>query len=345
MGSLPWRRSSSATGREELPAAGQAARAGPPLPAAGLSRGRRDDPIAGRNLHRDLLSRAEDDPGDAHADRRRGTGDVSVPRQLMGRSVSAGPVAGDYHIHAAGCAHYTNPTEGILPKDMERHIEGEDLKIGCNLTWGPCFDYQKQFFTGKLDINSHYPYLLRYDIEVSGFGSHQSGHLCLLRLKDQIPPGGNSDKHWPTLCLNTLRWAKKQGAVCGPAHSANGLASSALRVADVDGPNGLPTYAIPRFDGIGAMETIADVTYELPGPDGTLVPAVDFFSTMDTDRIAELNIWYHCLTAAIGRASAARRTSPASAATGWARGARTSRSPASSTSIAGARESGRVAAT
>jgi hypothetical protein len=203
--------------------------------------------------------------------------------------------SGDHHIHAAGCAHYTNPTEGILPKDMQRHIEGEDLKVGCNLTWGPCFDYQKQFFTGKLDTNSRYPYLLRYDIEVSGFGSHQSGHLCLLRLKDQIPPGGDSDRHWPTLCLNTLRWAKKQGAVCGPAHSANGLQSSGIRVADTDGPNGLPTYAIPRFDGIGAMETIADVTHDLPGPDGKPVPAIDFISTMDTDRIAELNIWYHIL--------------------------------------------------
>jgi hypothetical protein len=203
--------------------------------------------------------------------------------------------SGDHHIHAAGCAHYSNPTQGVLPKDMERHIEGEDLKVGCNLTWGPCFDYQKQFFTGKLDVNSKYPYLLRYDIEVSGFGSHQSGHLCLLRLKEQIPPGGTSKDHWPTLCLNTLRWAKRQGAVCGPAHSANGLAGAVERVADQDGPEGLPTYAIPRFDGIGAMEFIADVTEELPGPDGKPVPAVDFLSTMDTDRIAELNIWYHVL--------------------------------------------------
>jgi hypothetical protein len=203
--------------------------------------------------------------------------------------------SGDHHIHAAGCAHYTNPTEGVLPKDMQRHIEGEDLKVGCNLTWGPCFDYQKQFFTGALEKVSRYPYLLRYDIEVSGFGSHQSGHVCLLRLKDQIPPGGTSKDHWPTLCLNTLRWAKKQGAVCGPAHSANGLAGSVARVAEMDGPNGLPTYAVPRFDGIGAMETIVDVTHELPGPTGSPVPAVDFISTMDTDRIAELNIWYHIL--------------------------------------------------
>ena len=99
--------------------------------------------------------------------------------------------SGDHHIHAAGCAHYTDPTEGVHAPDMLRHILGEDLKVGANLTWGPCFDYQKQFFTGEDDAVSRYPYLLRYDVEVSGFGSHQSGHLCLLRLKEQIYPGIN----------------------------------------------------------------------------------------------------------------------------------------------------------
>lgn len=131
--------------------------------------------------------------------------------------------SGDHHIHAAGCAHYVKPTEGVFASDMIRHCMGEDLKVGANLTWGPCFDFQKQFFCGAVDKVSKYPYLLRYDIEVSGFGSHQSGHLCLLRLKEEIYPGGDSKDHWPRLCLNTLRWAKKQGAVCGPAHSGWGL--------------------------------------------------------------------------------------------------------------------------
>src|SRR5262249_58470790 len=92
--------------------------------------------------------------------------------------------SGDHHIHAAGCAHYTSPTEGVHAPDMARHCQGEDLKIGANLTWGPCFDYQKQFFTGKEDAVSRPPYLLRYDIEVSGFGSHKSGHLGLLPPRD-----------------------------------------------------------------------------------------------------------------------------------------------------------------
>ncbi len=194
--------------------------------------------------------------------------------------------SGDHHIHAAGCAHYTNPTEGVHAPDMMRHCLGEDLKVGCNLTWGPCFDYQKQFFTGRIDKVSKYPYLLRYDVEVSGFGSHASGHLCLLRLQEQMYPGGTSKDHWPTLGLNTLRWAKKQGAVVGPAHSGWGL-----QVATSD----LPNYVIPPLDGIGANEYLIDVTHEVPGPDGQLVPAVDFMSMVDTPYVWELNMWYHTL--------------------------------------------------
>ncbi len=196
--------------------------------------------------------------------------------------------SGDHHIHAAGCAHYTNPTQGVHAPDMMRHCLGEDLKVGANLTWGPCFDYQKQFFTGVDDKVSRPPYLLRYDVEVSGFGSHQSGHLCLLRLKNQMYPGGDSDKHWPTLCLNTLKWSQAQGAVCGPAHSGWGLAVKDLN---------MPTDEIPPFDGIGACEYIVDVTHTVPGPDGDPVPAVDFVSTVDTPYTYELNIWYHTLNA------------------------------------------------
>jgi len=194
--------------------------------------------------------------------------------------------SGDHHIHAAGCAHYIKPTEGVRPEDMFRHTLGEDLKVGANLTWGPGFDYQKQFFTGQDHRVSQPSHLLHYDVEVSGFGSHRSGHLVLLRLKEQIPPGGNSYHHWPTLCLNTLRWAKRQGAVCGPAHSGWGLVVESTE---------LPNYLVPPFDGIGANEYIMDVTHEVPGPGGTPVPAVDFMSTVDTPYASELNIWYHTL--------------------------------------------------
>ncbi len=196
--------------------------------------------------------------------------------------------SGDHHIHAAGCMHYWKPTQGVLPADMIRHVMGEDLKVGANLTWGPCFDFQKQFFCGTVDKVSEYPYLLRYDIEVSGFGSHQSGHLDLLRLRDQAYPRSQSTSGWPTLCLNTLKWAKAQGSVVGFAHSGWGLA--------VKG-NTVPNYEVPKFNGIGANEYIVDVTHELPGPDLSLQPAVDFISAGDTPPVSELSIWYHTLNA------------------------------------------------
>lgn len=214
--------------------------------------------------------------------------------------------SGDHHIHAAGCLHYVKPTEGVFAEDMIRHCKGEDLKIGANLTWGPCFDFQKQFFCGGIDKVSQYPYLLRYDIEVSGFGSHQSGHLCLLRLKEQMYPGGDSKDHWPTLGLNTLKWAKKQGAVTGPAHSGWGLESrpargqrpvSSTTSGEVNASDELPNYVIPPFNGIGANEYIVDVTHNVPGPGGQLFPAVDFISMVDTPYVWELNIWYHTLNA------------------------------------------------
>jgi hypothetical protein len=99
-------------------------------------------------------------------------------------------------------------------------------------------------------------------------------------------PGGDSYKHWPTLGLNTLKWAKKQGAVTGPAHSGSGL--------DVR-PGELPNYIIPKYDGIGANEFIVDITHKVPGPDGQPVPAIDFISTVDTNAYSELNMWYHSL--------------------------------------------------
>jgi hypothetical protein len=219
----------------------------------------------------------------------------------------AGWWSGDHHIHAAGCSHYEKPTEGVHADDMIRHTIGEDLKVGANLTWGPSFDYQKQFFCGAIDKVSKYPYLLRYDIEVSGFGSHQSGHLCLLRLKEQIYPGGKSMDHWPSLGLNTLRWAKQQGAVTGTAHSGWGLQPAADDERTVAGSNNadalrlasaeLPNYVVPPFNGIGANEYIVDVTHEVPGPDGRLVPAIDFLAMVNTPHRWELNIWYHALNA------------------------------------------------
>jgi hypothetical protein len=185
--------------------------------------------------------------------------------------------SGDHHVHAAGCSHYQNPTEGVRPDDMVRQIQGEKLNVGAVLTWGPCYYYQKQFFSGKDDPHSKPNELMHYDLEVSGFPSSHAGHLVLLGLTNQDYPNCARIEQWPTWDLPILRWAKSQGALAGFAHSGWGLAVKSQE---------LPNYEIPPFDSIGANEYIVDVTQ----PD-----SVDFISTMDTPYPWELNIWYHTL--------------------------------------------------
>jgi hypothetical protein len=185
--------------------------------------------------------------------------------------------SGDHHVHAAGCSHYQNPTEGVQPDDMARQIQGEKLNVGAVLTWGPCYYYQKQFFSGKDHPLSKPNRLMHYDLEVSGFPSSHAGHLVLLGLTNQDYPHCVRIEQWPTWDLPVLRWAKSQGALAGFAHSGWGLAVKSRE---------LPNYEIPGFDSIGANEYIVDVTH----PD-----AVDFISTMDTPYPWELNIWYHTL--------------------------------------------------
>jgi hypothetical protein len=185
--------------------------------------------------------------------------------------------SGDHHVHAAGCSHYMNPTEGVEPKDMIRQIRGERLNIGSVLTWGPDYYYQKQFFSGKDDSLSTPNERMHYDLEVSGFPSSHAGHIVLLKLKDQDYPGTKRIEDWPTWDLPIFRWAKSQGAIVGFAHSGWGL-----QVMDKE----LPSYQMPGFDGIGANEYIVDVTHP---------NTVDFISSVDTPYVWELSIWYHTL--------------------------------------------------
>src|SRR5207247_9934228 len=123
--------------------------------------------------------------------------------------------SGDQHVHAAGCSHYQNPTEGVQPDDMVRQIQGEKLNVGAVLTWGPSYYYQKQFFTGRDHPLSTPDRLMHYDLEISGFPSSHAGHLVLLGLKDQDYPGAQVLEEWPSWTLPVLRWAKSQDAVVG----------------------------------------------------------------------------------------------------------------------------------
>jgi hypothetical protein len=184
--------------------------------------------------------------------------------------------SGDHHIHAAGCAHYERPTEGVYPQDMIRHVIGEDLKIGSVLTWGPGWYFQKTFFEGKDNAVSTEEHRIHYDVEVSGHPSSHTGHLLLLRLKEQDYPGTKRIEDWPSWGLPILRWGKQQGAVTGYTHSGWGLSLKEEK---------LPTYEMPPFDGIGANEYVVTVTHDLS----------DIISAVDTPYAWELNVWYHAL--------------------------------------------------
>jgi hypothetical protein len=184
--------------------------------------------------------------------------------------------SGDHHVHAAGCAHYESPSEGVQPADMMRHILGEDLNVGCVLSWGPCWYFQKQYFEGKVSRLSLPLNLMRYDVEVSGFPSSHAGHLCLLRLSEDDYPGTSRIEEWPSWDLPVLKWGKEQGGVVGFSHSGWGLKVNATT---------LPTYEMPPYDGIGANEYIVDVVHGV----------CDFISAVDTPSVWELNIWYHTL--------------------------------------------------
>jgi hypothetical protein len=242
---------------------------------------------------------------------------------------------GDHHIHAAGCAHYTDPTQGVEPKDMFLQVKGEGLNVGCVLTWGPCYDYQRRFFGPRPDGLSEPFTVIKYDVEVSGFGSQALGHLCLLNLRDQTYPGsdGTATKGWPTWTTPVLRWAKAQGAVTGYAHSGSGLeidpkaATKRLLAALDRNSDGsltpaeaaeglLPTGFAPADtdrDGVligseleAAHEKAAETLPNFANPEMNGVGAMevvvsvplgvcDFVSSMDTPRIAEWNMWYHLL--------------------------------------------------
>ena len=259
--------------------------------------------------------------------------DIAVRLERWVDPSSRGYFSGDHHIHAAGCAHYTSPTEGVEPSDMFRQIKGEGLNVGSVLTWGPGFDHQKQFFAPLADTRSEPKTLMKYDIEVSGFGSEALGHVCLINLKEQIYPGANGSKDWPTWTLPVLRWTKAQGGVGGYAHSGSGLQVDSeaatgrlLEQLDTDRNGRLDSSEAARGllperfadidtdrDGtLGAVELKAShdradnllPNYAIPelnsvGAQEIFVTAahgvVDFISAMDTDRIREWNAWYHLL--------------------------------------------------
>jgi hypothetical protein len=265
------------------------------------------------------------------------TPEIAVRLERWIDPAARGFYSGDHHIHAAGCAHYTSPTEGVDPRDMFRQVKGEGLNVGSVLTWGPGFDHQKQFFAPAINPLSEARTLIKYDIEVSGFGSEALGHVVLLNLKEQIYPGANGSKGWPSWTLPVLRWAKAQGGVVGYAHSGSGLQidleAATTRLVDqldtnkdgrldaAEAARGLLPQAFAEIDTnrdelLGDAELKAShdrVDDQLPnfaipelnsvGAQEIFVTAAhgaaDFISAMDTDRISEWNAWYHLMNAGL----------------------------------------------
>ena len=258
---------------------------------------------------------------------------LDVRLQRWVNPMDFGFYCGDHHIHGAGCSHYDNPTQGVQPEHMFAQVKGEGLNVGCVLTWGPCFEYQRRFFSPIADDVSEPLTKLKYDLEISGFGSASLGHVCLLRLKNQTFPGsdGSKDVGWPTWTVPVMRWAKQQGGVTGYPHSAlhvnpDAYASRLVDTHDGDhdkrlskletvgllmpkpfaqmdqdndesltlqelvqaidaAANELPNLCVPEMNGAGAMEICVS----------TAEGVCDFISAMDTERIPELNTWYHLL--------------------------------------------------
>jgi len=248
---------------------------------------------------------------------------------------TVGFYSGDHHIHGAGCAHYSSPTEGVTPEDMFKQVEGEALNVGCVLTWGPCFNYQRKFFDPGVNRLSKPLTVMKYDLEISGFGSEALGHVCLLNLKDQTYPGseGTKIKGWPSWTLPVMKWTKDHGGVAGYAHSASGLeintasgvkrlfekfdADHDARLTAAEAATALLPFAFTNVDedrdGVlteaelaAAHERAASElpNFAVPAMNGVGAMeicvsvahgACDFISAMDTPRIAEWNMWYHIL--------------------------------------------------
>ncbi|MBE7494590.1 MAG: CehA/McbA family metallohydrolase [Verrucomicrobiaceae bacterium] len=241
-----------------------------------------------------------------------------------------GYYSGDHHIHAAGCAHYTTPSEGMKPEHMFQQVKGEGLNVGCVLAWGYCFDYQRQFFGPKVDLISEPLTQMKYDMEVSGFGSAALGHICLLNLRELVYPGADGIKGWPTWNTPAMRWTKQQGGFTGYPHSGSGMqvnsavaAKRMLELLDANKDSRLTAdetkdALLPEpFDKIDAdrdgglneaellnsHERVIDLLPNVAIPDAggheifvtTAHGVCDFTSAMDTARLLEWNAWYHLM--------------------------------------------------
>jgi hypothetical protein len=255
---------------------------------------------------------------------------LAVRLQRWVNAADYGYYSGDHHIHSAGCAHYTSPAEGMLPEHMFAQVKGEGLNVGCVLAWGYGFEFQRGFFGAQTNQLSEPLTQMKYDVEVSGFGSAALGHVCLLNLRELVYPGADGIKGWPTWTTPALRWTKQQGGFTGYPHSGSGMqvnptvaAKRMIELFDANKDGRLTREetadaVLPEpFEKIDAdqdrtlneaeltasHERVVDLLPNVAIPDvggheifvSTAHGACDFISAMDTARLLEWNAWYHMM--------------------------------------------------
>jgi hypothetical protein len=260
----------------------------------------------------------------------KGSAEVAVKLERWVNPVDYGFYGGDHHIHAAGCAHYTSPLIGMEPEHMFQQVKGEGLHVGCVLHWGYGFEHQRRFFGGPAHPISEPMTLLRYDMEVSGFGSAALGHICLLNLRELIYPGADGIKGWPTWNTPIMRWTKQQGGYTGYPHSGSGMqvvpATATKRLMELTDANKdgrltreetadavLPELfekidadldgGINEPEMLNSHSRVVDLLPNVAIPDAggheifvsTAHGVCDFISAMDTARLLEWNCWYHLM--------------------------------------------------
>lgn len=174
--------------------------------------------------------------------------------------------SGDTHMHPLGCRHFRDE-KGLKPEEFFVHLLGEDLNVGHVLLFNyglEGFQYHEQFFQAGPHPLSRSPYLMKYDLEVSGFPSSHMGHPVLLNLSSTLFPRAS----WN---LPIFDWVRQQ-------------------------PKALGGYAHPTLSRYGF-----NLPYDFAFLDARELPVdlilgkVDTYEMFNQDRESELFLYYRLL--------------------------------------------------
>ena len=167
--------------------------------------------------------------------------------------------------------HYTDPTQGVEPGGHVPPGQGRGLERRLRPDLGSVLRLPAPVLRAARPTGLSEPLtLIKYDVEVSGFGSQALGHVCLLEpprpdlTRARTAPRPRAGRRWTT---PVLRWAKAQGAVTGYAHSGSGLEIN-------------PKAAAERL--LTALDKDADGSLTLAEAAGGLLPGE--FAPADADR-------------------------------------------------------------